>query len=172
IEPNESMAKFANEKMDLNVLQGDLETVQDLDPFDAISMIQVIGHFHDLRRSLDTVSKLTQPGALCLIEFWRRESMIARLFGKHWHEYSPPSVLHWFTSKSLDFAMNERGFENLAAGAPRKYISGAHAASLLTHKMSSVPGHKIVTSPLRSMFGKSEIPYPPLDLQWRLYRRA
>ncbi len=172
LEPNERMARFATEKLGLDVLQRDLESVKELGQFDAISMIQVIGHFHDLRRSLEVVSELTEPGAFCLIEFWRRESIIARLFGKHWHEYSPPSVLHWFTSESLDFAMQQRGFENLASGAPRKYISGAHAASLLTYKFSGFPGHKIFTSPLWALLGNSKIPYPPLDLQWRLYRRV
>lgn len=171
LEPNASMVRYANDKLGLDVRQGTLETADAREPFDAICLIQVIGHFHDLARSLDRLSALTRPGGLCLIEYWRRESAIARLLGKRWHEYSPPSVLHWFTIASLERAMRDRKFEPVASGAPKKYISGGHAASLLSHKLGGVPGRGILTAPLR-MLATAKLPYPPLDLEWRLFRRV
>lgn len=171
LEPNLSMVEHARSKLGLQAQQGSLESPPDWKPFDAICLIQVIGHFYDLPRALASAARLTRPGGLCLIEYWRRESWIARLLGKRWHEYSPPSVLHWFSRSSLDGIMARNGFTAIAAGTPRKYISGGHAKSLLAHKLAQLPMGRALTAGTALIPASTNFRYPAFDLEWRLYRR-
>ena len=171
LEPNATMVNHARSRLGLDVMQGTLESPPSLEPFDAVTLIQVIGHFFDLSRALSSVRELTRAGGVCLIEYWRRESTLARAFGTRWHEYSPPSVLHWFTRTSLDAAMAARGFVPIAHGAPKKYISGGHARSLLEHKFAELPAGRVLAAPLSLVPKTLRIRYPSLDLEWRAYRR-
>ncbi len=171
IEPNAAMVAHAKTSLGLDAVQGSLETAPDWRPFDAVCLIQVVGHFHDLSRAMSSAARLTKPGGLCLIEYWRRDSWIARLLGKRWHEYSPPSVLHWFTASSLDHLMGRSGFIQIASGAPKKYISGGHAKSLFIHKMASFPLGGFLSAPARLVPDGMRIRYPSFDLEWRLYQR-
>jgi SAM-dependent methyltransferase len=172
LEPNASMVAHAREVLGLDASQGSLEDAPDGEPFDAVCLIQVIGHFHDLPRALASAARLTRPGGLCLVEYWRRDSAVARLLGRYWHEYSPPSVLHWFTRESLDRAMAAHGFASVAHGAPKKYIAGSHAKSLLLHKMAGIPAGGLLSAPLRLIPDDARLRYPAFDLEWRLYRRT
>ncbi len=171
LEPNATMVAHARDRLGLDVIQGSLEAPPAFGPFDAVTLIQVIGHFFDLARALSSIRALTRPGGVCLIEYWRRESAMARAFGTRWHEYSPPSVLHWFSRASLDAAMAARGFAPIAHGAPRKYISGGHARSLLEHKLAGLPAGGALAVPLRLVPKTLQIRYPSFDLEWRAYRR-
>lgn len=171
LEPNISMVEYGQKTLGLNVMQGSLEDVQGLEPFDAICLIQVIGHFHDLAQAMRSVSDLTRPGGVCVIEYWRLDSWVARVLGKNWHEYSPPSVLHWFSRAGLDELMRRNAFSPVVSGKPKKYISSGHAASLVEYLLKSVPGGRFMTKPLRMLPSTAKLPYPAFDLEWRLYRR-
>jgi SAM-dependent methyltransferase len=171
LEPNARMVAHARDALGLDTLQGSLENPPDRPPFDAVCLIQVIGHFYDLGRALAAVARLTRPGGLCLIEYWRRESAAARLMGRGWHEYSPPSVIHWFTRASLDAAMQRHGFAPVARGAPKKYISGGHARSLLGHKLRDLPFGRALAAPTALIPRNVNFLYPAFDVEWRLYRK-
>ncbi|NLD68823.1 MAG: methyltransferase domain-containing protein [Limnobacter sp.] len=142
------------------------------DGFDLVTMIQVIAHFHDLRKALAQAAGLTRIGGHWLIETWDNSSRTARLLGRRWHEYSPPSVLHMFSRNSLVRLLAEHGLEPVAFGRPAKRISGAHVKSLLGHKL----GHGPVAAPLRWMLravpDRAVLPYPSEDLFWALFRRV
>lgn len=172
LEPNPTMVAHARDNLELDAAQGSLEDAPAWEPFDAVCLIQVIGHFHDLARAMASVARLTRPDGLCLIEYWRRDSWIARLLGRRWHEYSPPSVLHWFTAASLDRLMAANGFACVASGAPKKYILGQHAKSLLLHKLAGLPLGSVLGAPVRLVPDALRIRYPAFDLEWRLYRRS
>jgi SAM-dependent methyltransferase len=171
LEPNAAMATYARDTLGLDTVQGSLEDSPDLPTFDAVCLIQVIGHFYDLGRALSATSRLTRMGGLCLVEYWRRDSLVARLLGRRWHEYSPPSVLHWFTRDSLNTAMRLYGFTPVDQGAPRKYISGGHARSLLAHKLRQAPLGNVLAAPTALIPRDVNFRYPALDLEWHLYRR-
>lgn len=171
LEPNASMVDYAQNRLGLHARRGSLEEPPYSGTFDAICLIQVVGHFFDLRRALTSAARLTRPGGVCLVEYWRRDSWIARILGRRWPEYSPPSVIHWFTRPSLDAAMKAHGFHALAAGRPIKYLSGAHAASLLSHKLGALPGGRFLKVPTRLIPPNARIRYPSIDLEWRVYRR-
>jgi SAM-dependent methyltransferase len=166
IEPNLRMAKFGVENLNLEILNGDLESFQTTEKFDLISMIQVVAHFHEPRRAFQNAFDLLEPNGFLLVETWNRASLTARIFGRNWHEYSPPSVLQWFSRESLSEFLKQFGFKETAVGRPSKKISGEHAKSLLKYRL----GEKF--SPLLKIIpDKVNFPYPAEDLFWAIYQK-
>lgn len=175
LEPNAQMADYGRTHLGLTMVTGDLENSVAMNPtiqgtFDLITMIQVIAHFHDLHKALTNASRLTRPGGFWLIESWDRASWPARLLGHHWHEYSPPSVLHWFSAKGLTQLAGQFGFVEVARGRPQKWLNGAHAKSLLCYKLP-VFGEPILRLPLAVIPDSLMIPYPNFDLFWILLQK-
>lgn len=169
VEPNQSMATHATGR-GLPVTCSSWEDFATKDRFDLVSMIQVIAHFVDVRHGLEHARSFLEPGGHLLIETWDRSSWTAKAFGKSWHEYSPPSVLHWFTRKSLDKLVTACGFEKVTAGKPAKRIQLGHAASLIRYKMSGSFVKRALTSPLALLPKKLKVPYVFDDVFWTLYR--
>ena len=165
LEPNESMVRTARETMGLTVRQGTLETVETEEKFDLITMIQVVGHFYDPAKAFKIAHELLDDKGLLLVEAWDRESLSARLFGRRWHEYSPPSVRQWYSPDKLSAYLKTVGFERIAGGRPSKHISGVHAKSLLNYHVRKSRLFDIIPD-------KVTIPYPAGDLFWELYRKA
>lgn len=164
IEPNPSMAEYGIDKLGLEILTGDFESFATNEKFDLISMIQVAAHFHQPRKAFGNASGFLRQDGLLLIESWDRDSFSARIFGKNWHEYSPPSVLHWYSLDGLSKFLEEFGFEKIASGRPSKKISGEHARSLLRYRL----GDNFL---LKLIPGKVNFPYPAEDLFWALYQK-
>jgi len=176
VEPNAAMARYARETLGMHVSAGSLEDFQPADGnaggFDLVSLIQVIGHFIEPRDALANVERLTRPGGYCLIESWNVQSWSARLFGENWHEYSPPSVLHWFSPRTLNALMAPFGFEPVAQGRPQKWLNVGHARSLLAHKADASLIAKLARTTFRCLPASLNLPYPSEDLFWTLYRKA
>jgi hypothetical protein len=135
LEPNETMVKYGRDKLRLVFHQGTLEEFSSANRYDLISMIRVAGHFTDLRSSFCKAAELTRDGGFWLIETWDNRSVTARIFGKHWHEYNPPSVLNYFSRRSLELFAGQFGFHRVAGGHPGKKIMWSHARSLLNHQI-------------------------------------
>lgn len=164
LEPNAEMARFGREKLNVEMRQGSLESFQTDEKFDLISMIQVVAHFYDPRAAFRKAFELLNENGSLLIETWNRDSLSARIFGRGWHEYSPPSVLQFYSEKGLTAFLKTVGFEKQAGGRPSKKISGAHAKSLLKYRL----GENFL---LRLIPDKLNFPYPSEDLFWALYRK-
>lgn len=172
LEPNDRMAAFAREQSGLTVHTGSLESFETSRRFDAVSMIQVVAHFVDPREAFARVANLLVPGGVCVIETWNVASWTARLFGTSWHEYSPPSVLHWFTPDRLADLLAEFGLHQVARGRPSKWINAGHAASLLQHKLSHNRWTRWLASPLNLLPSHLALPYFGDDLFWSVYRKS
>lgn len=170
IEPNAHMAALLRERLNADVYVGPLDEFADPEPFDLIVMIQVIGHFLDVPHSLRAAARATKPGGFWLIETWNRESAAARLLGRHWHEYSPPSVVHWFAPDGLARLARQFGFLEMARGRPHKRLNGAHAKSLLRYKLRGAPGAALADVALGLIPDRLTIPYPSADLFWALFQ--
>lgn len=164
LEPNENIAKIGREKLNLDIRRGSLESFETDEKFDLISMIQVAAHFYDPRKAFGKAFELLNENGFLLIETWNRDSFSAKIFGKNWHEYSPPSVLQFFSEKGLMKFLKEIGFEKIGGGRPSKKISGAHAKSLLRHKT----GDNFLLKLIPDGFN---FPYPSEDLFWALYQK-
>ena len=106
-----------------------------------------------------------------LIEIWNRDGITARILGKHWHEYSPPSVLHWFNLNGLKRVVERFGFMEIARGRPQKWISIQHANSLLRYKLKGSKLGRQVCKVVGLLPQMLSIPYPPEDVGWLLFRR-
>lgn len=164
LEPNAEMAKFGLEKLNLEIIQGSLESFETNEKFDLISMIQVAAHFYEPQIAFQKAFELLNENGFLLIETWNRDSLSARIFGKNWHEYSPPSVLQFFSEKGLTEFLQTIGFEKIARGRPSKKISGAHAKSLLKYRLGDNFLLKLIPDNLN-------FPYPSEDLFWAIFRK-
>ncbi len=138
--------------------------------FDLISIIQVLPHFHDMRTALSRLRARTRPGGWWLIETWDCRSISARLAGQHWHAYSPPSVLHWFSRQQLTGLLGEYGLTPVAHGRPSKFLRGSHARSILEHKLGGSTPWRWLLPVTRAIPERLTIPYPADDLFWLLCR--
>lgn len=168
LEPNATMAEYGCKNLGLDIRTGSLETFNASEKFDLVSLIQVATHFYDPRGAFEKIAEITDENGYLLIETWDRGSFSAHIFGKSWHEYSPPSVLHWFTKNSLSEFVGQFGFEKIAGGRPSKKISGKHAKSLLAHKF----GDSFLRHSLKLIPDGVNFPYPSEDLFWVLYKKT
>ena len=171
LEPNSSMTSYGRNNLGLHMETGSLENFSTSQRFDLVSMIQVIAHFSDIRKALQKAADITRNDGFWLIESWNRESWVARVLGEHWHEYSPPSVLHWFSPSGLNRLAAQYGFSEVARGRPAKRLNGSHVKSLLGYKLQNSPlgwlqgGLKIIPDQM-------VIPYPTFDLFWMLFQKT
>lgn len=172
IEPNPRMAEYARTHLDLDVVTGTLEQFDSPEQYDLVSMIQVVAHFVDPRRALRVAAERTRPGGFWLIETWNRESWTARAFGRNWHEYSPPSVLQWFSPEGLSRLAAQFGFHEIARGRSFKWISGAHAGSLLRYRLGNSRLGQLAARTVGLIPGRLAIPYPAEDLFWALFQKS
>lgn len=171
VEPNTSMAKVAQEKYGLHVQIGALEDVVVDEQYDAVTMIQVAAHFHDVRRAFEIVARATKSGGWWLIETADKDSLPARLLGQNWHFISPPSVQNWFSRTTLANLARQFSMTPVATGRPQKWLNGAHAKSLMSHKIQGSLG-TVISPVLRVIPDDLPIPYPSFDLMWILLRKA
>ena len=171
VEPNKSMAARAqNNGMDVRCGTFEDMVFPEIGNIDCIAMVQVISHFLDPCRALEKSFALLKPGGTLLVETWNRSSLIARYSGERWHEYSPPSVLHWFTPDALHRAAFSQGFTHMKSARSLRIINVGHAKSLLDHVDKSMP-YRIARFMLRFVPNWMNIPYPGDDLIWALYRK-
>lgn len=170
VEPNAAMARHARDR-GLQVEVGTLEDLPAEPVYDVVLMVQVVAHVYDLRCAFRSAAAATAPGGYWLVETWDWTTWLARLFGDGWHEYSPPSVRHWFSTQSLVRVASDVGFCEVARGRPSKWIAAAHAASLLAHALGPSRLGRAVGSLGRRMPGRLAVPYPAADLLWMLLRK-
>ncbi len=171
IEPNPKMVQYGRKQLNLDMYSTPLEDFESTELFNLISIIQVLPHLYDLNKGLEKLASLTAPEGYWLIETWNKDSKMARFFGKNWHEYSPPSVLHWFSPDSIRFFGAQHGMEVIATGRPSKKIGAGHAKSLINYKLKDKPLLKSIFSISRVIPDQWEIPYPAEDLFWVLLRK-
>ena len=172
LEPNESMAEYGRTQVGVNIEVGTLEQFGSEERFDLVTMIQVLPHFYDLQQALQVAANLTKPSGYWLIETWDKDSFLARMMGQSWHEYSPPSVLRFFSPETLRLLVSQFGFEKVAQGRPAKKISSGHAKSLLRYKYQSSTLGKLGAMMVDLVPDGLPLPYPSFDLFWALYRKS
>ncbi len=171
IEPNQAMAQYAQKELNLNVQLGALESLTESKQYDLVSMVQVIAHFAEIGTALQQAANATKPSGYWLIESWNKDSFAARMFGQKWHEYSPPSVLHWFSPDTLKALAASFGFEEVARGRPSKWINGGHVKSLLQFKLQSLSLGELVGKSLNLLPEYLPLPYLADDLFWILLKK-
>ena len=171
LEPNPTMARYAQTVLNVPVEVSTLEEWGAEETFEVVTMIQVVAHFFDLSAAFASASRHTKPGGFWLIETWNVKSWMAQILGQNWHEYSPPSVLHWFSPQTLAQCCAQYGFREVARGRPQKFISGAHAKSLIHYKLKELPAGALLGKVIATIPDAWAIPYPAEDLFWMFLQK-
>ncbi|MEO6489283.1 MAG: class I SAM-dependent methyltransferase [Ferruginibacter sp.] len=171
VEPNESMAAYGRNELKLDIRTSGLEEYQANKQFDLINMIQVIGSLYDLDKALETVSKLTKKSGLVMVESWDMNSFAARMLGQYWHEYCPPSVITWFSDKTLTQLFKQYGFELVDIGRPVKKININHGISLIDESFPKFIFKKPILNFFSRFIGRYNVRYPAVDLKWYLFKK-
>jgi 2-polyprenyl-3-methyl-5-hydroxy-6-metoxy-1,4-benzoquinol methylase len=171
LEPNATMAEYGRVKGKVEIIVGTLEKFESKNLYDLVTMVQVVPHFYHLRQALSVAADLTKPNGYWFIETWNKDSFLARFMGQNWHEYSPPSVLHFFSPETLRLLVEQYGFEEIARGRPVKKISGGHVKSLLDYMLKSSILGKPSVKMLNLIPNGIIIPYPSFDLFWTLFQK-
>lgn len=172
LEPNASMRALGKERFDIEIVNGSLSQLPEVETFDLISAIQVISHLiHPADFVREAHSRLNAGGYL-LVETWDRESLAAKLSRTMWHELNPPSVLHWFSRASLRQLVCEVGFEVVDSGLPPKRIQIGRAFRMLRHSANNSAISRIVTAPLKLVPERLSLPYWLGDAFWMLFRKS
>jgi SAM-dependent methyltransferase len=173
VEPNPAMAEHARTQLGLDVRTGTLEDLQVTERYDLVTLVQVVAHLVDPRRALTAAAAALKPSGLLLVETWDRRSWTARILGRRWHEYSPPSVLHWFSRRGLSDLGRAVGLRHEAEGRPRlKRIGADHARSLVTYKYGGSRAGRAALAALAAFPSAWTLPYPADDLFWMVFRRG
>ena len=165
------MASYGRNELHLNIQTSGLETYQAHEKFDLVNLIQVIGSLYDLDKSLFITSNLLNQGGFVLVESWDMKSLVARLMGKNWHEYCPPSVITWFSDKTLVQLFKYYGFGLVDKGRPTKKININHGISLFDESFPGFIFKKSILKFFSRTVGKYNIRYPPVDLKWYLFKK-
>ena len=120
---------------------------------------------------MQNVKQLSKPGGLVLVESWDMNCLAARFFGASWHEYCPPSVVHWFSDDTLKQLFKYYGFELIAKGRPSKKINLKHGLAIIAENSSSSSLKKRFFNFLSRTLGGIAVPYPPVDVKWYLFKK-
>ncbi|GAB1454705.1 class I SAM-dependent methyltransferase [Draconibacterium sp.] len=171
IEPNKFMVDYGKHNLGLDLIAGTIETVELQENFDLIIFIQVAAHIYDLESLIKKISNNLNPGGQILFETWDKDSWTSRIFGKHWHQYSPPSTLNYYSKKTLNHFMQLQGFSLVVRGVPKKKILSQHAKSLLNYKLKEIKGLGWLSIILKIIPDNIMLPYPSEDLFWALYKK-
>jgi SAM-dependent methyltransferase len=103
-----------------------------------LSMFQVLEHLPDPVAALKEAHACLRPGGMLLIETWDRGSLVARLFGRHWQQITPPSVLWLLDRQSLTHSLESTGFRVSALLRTSKSVSVGWGLGLLAEKMPTI----------------------------------
>jgi SAM-dependent methyltransferase len=171
IEPNEFMADYGRNELKLKISTSDLEGFKSDKKYDLICLIQVLGHFYDIHKAMYNLTDLLKEDGFVLVESWNMNSSIARFLGKRWHEYSPPSVLHWFSDLTITQLFRRMNLKFVASGYPIKKINLKHAISLLNEHMPDFVFKKELFEKIDLFAGNLTVIYPLHDLKWYLFKK-
>ena len=172
VEANGSMARFGREELGLDVRHSTVETFQSDHQYDAATMVQVLPHLVNPAESLNSIRNQLSKNGLLLIETWSCRSLTARAFGKNWHEYNPPSVLHWFSRSSLGRLLRKHKFEVVKQGRPVKWIHVGNGAAIFKKSLGESAFKTGITSVLDRVPSSLKVPYFLDDVFWVVARKC
>jgi SAM-dependent methyltransferase len=132
--------------------------------FDVITLFSVMAHLpqpHDVAARLHSLLK---PGGYVLLETSNRDAVVPRLFGRHWHLWSPPSVLFFYNRASLQRVFAENKWRLVRFSPTWKWISLRHGLSRLEGRTSFPFLARMFHALRASPFSKINLPYALADI--------
>ena len=132
------IAEMARERFGLDVETGELtDSRATPGSVDAVTFFNVLAHLPDPAAALRKAHELLRPGGAVVIETWDADGPAARLLGRRWPLYNPPSVLYYLGRSSLPRMLERAGFQVIAREGGGKTISIREAASMLRNQYPS-----------------------------------
>jgi len=122
IELSDHFAETAR-KRGLTIYNDYLENVDFSATYDVVSSFAILEHLENPLVFLDKLSRIINPFGLLVVLIPTYNCLKRRmldLFGKHWHMYTPPEHLNYFSRRFLDSYLESRGFKLVK----RYYTSG------------------------------------------------
>lgn len=131
VEPSAFAARFARERLGLDVQQGTLDSA-DLprESFDAVVLGDVIEHLPDPGHALRRISSLLVPGGVAYLALPDAGSRVARTLGSRWWSVLPTHV-HYFTRPSMRRLLEREGYQLEWIGTAPKAFSVSYYAGRL-----------------------------------------
>jgi SAM-dependent methyltransferase len=113
VEPSQFASAYARERLELNVIEADLLSVElPAQAFDAIVMGDVIEHLRAPADALARVRSLLVPGGVLWLALPDAGSVVARAMGRRWWSVIPTHV-QYFTRRSLALLLGRAGLQTL-----------------------------------------------------------
>jgi SAM-dependent methyltransferase len=124
--------------------------------YDVEILNQVIEHFADVRRLLETCSRLLKPGGHLFIETPSTEGIDSRLFHqRYWGGYHFPRHFYLFDEGTLKRLLGEHGFEPIRTRyltSPAFWVQSFHHF-LIDHGMKRLANFfSVRNAPLLALF--------------------
>lgn len=125
VEPSQFASQFARDRLNLDVITGDLFEVElERDSFDAITMGDVLEHLIAPQEALARIRELLKAGGVVWLALPDAGSRVARTLGRRWWSVLPTHV-QYFTRNSIATLLERSGFELLeATTAPKAFTVG------------------------------------------------
>ena len=123
IEPEHDAWQYAVQELGLDVCLGTLDTCEFAPgSFDAVTMLQVLEHVLDPRKTLEDIYGLLRLGGILVVEVPNIDCLTFKILGKR-HRHFAKHHFVLFTPKTLSALLNQCGFQVLKVNFPRRMIS-------------------------------------------------
>lgn len=110
VEPSVALVADAERRYGLTLFRGTLEQYPVDEPFQAVTLLDVLEHVTDPKALLAAVERRLAPGGVLVIVTPDVASLAARVCGGRWWHYRVAHV-NFFSRRSLERLLAERGFE-------------------------------------------------------------
>jgi SAM-dependent methyltransferase len=112
VEVNELAARYARERLGLDVTTGTLAEAQfSDDQFDAVAMWDVLEHVHDPGKTLREIHRVLKPDGVLVLRLPLLDSWDRRLFGRYWVGWDAPRHLTTFSLRTLRQMLGQADFD-------------------------------------------------------------
>lgn len=157
--------ELARDRLHLDVqCAGFLEADLPNGAFDVVTAFNVFEHLPDPRAAVDRLARLVRPGGYVVLETWNADSLVARLFGAAWHQYSLPYVPFYYTPDALARLFRVERWRFARLGWWAKWISLERAAAVLAYNAPTPAIGRLARRFGHSRLGALEVPYVMGDL--------
>jgi 2-polyprenyl-3-methyl-5-hydroxy-6-metoxy-1,4-benzoquinol methylase len=170
VEPNAAAARATSARLAAPVFAGPLEHARfPAASFDAVTLWDVLEHFHDPLVNLRALRRILRPGGAIFVRVPNADSYVARLAGRYWVGYDQPRHMAVFTPETLLRMLQEAGF-----GAPRalffsaSYLAASHS---LRFALDDRAGPRLAAAVHRALYSPAAravagLPFRLADRVW------
>ena len=107
-----SSARYAKEKLGLNVFEGNLDGANYPDNFfDIVTLYNVLEHVHNPRQLLQIIKRIIKNEGSLVIQVPNTDSWQLKIFKERWSAFDVPRDLYYFNPDILSRILQREGFE-------------------------------------------------------------